>query len=109
MTKTVAKSVERLQWNTEHHFLHIKAQHDFIRQWAVQFELGYSDARLIQAYLETEKPELWDEFTNAYEDVYQYEYAFVAGGLEGFNSQFGDKIDDYDKAHTAFLNVLTKI
>jgi hypothetical protein len=107
---TMQKSIDRLNWNTEHHFLHIKAAHPFIRQWAVQFELGYSDARLIQYYLETQgNMELWQAFTDAYEAVYNYEYAFVAGGIEGYQEQFGTDTSDYEKAHDELLSVLKRV
>ncbi len=36
----IEDSIDRLAWNTEHHFLH-QAQHEFMRAWAIQFELGY--------------------------------------------------------------------
>lgn len=42
----VIKSLDRLTWNTQHHFAHIEAQHDFIRAWAIQFELGYTMCEL---------------------------------------------------------------
>ncbi|WP_203650766.1 hypothetical protein [Secundilactobacillus yichangensis] len=105
-------SIARLAWNTEHHFLHIQAQHAFIRAWAIQFELGYTDLRMIQFALQLADPaqlELLAELTAAYQKVYQYEYAFVAGGLDGFNQQFGDQIDDYEQAEKQLLSVLDQI
>jgi len=69
-------SIARLAWNTEHHFLHIQAQHDFMRAWAIQFELGYTDLRMIQFALQLAEPsqsELLTQLTTAYQQVYQYE------------------------------------
>ena len=105
-------SIARLAWNTEHHFLHIQAQHDFMRAWAIQFELGYTDLRMIQFALQLadpSQPELLTQLTTAYQQVYQYEYAFVAGGLEGFNQQFGNQMADYAKAEKKLLQVLDQI
>ena len=48
----VKDSVNRLAWTTEHHFLHIQARHDFMRAWAVQFEMAYTDFRVIQMALQ---------------------------------------------------------
>lgn len=36
----VKKSLDRLTWNTQHHYAHIEAQHDFIRAW--QFSLKWA-------------------------------------------------------------------
>lgn len=106
----VRGSIANLKWNTEHHYLHIKNQHDFIRIWAIQFELGYSDFRTIQMALQlANRSEMLKDFTRAYDAVYRYEYAFVQGGLEGFNQQFGTEIDAYDKAHQSFLAVLDEL
>ncbi|MCH5463176.1 hypothetical protein HC026_11585 [Lactobacillus sp. LC28-10] len=108
----IEDSIARLAWNTEHHFLHIQAQHDFMRAWAIQFELGYTDLRVIQIALQLAtpaQPELLSELNEAYQQVYQYEYAFVAGGLDGFNQQFGDQIGDYERAEKRLLTVLNQI
>jgi hypothetical protein len=48
----VIGAVKNLQWTTEHHYLHIRNQHDFMRAWAVQFELAYTDFRIIQMALQ---------------------------------------------------------
>lgn len=48
----VSDSLDRLAWTTEHHYRHIAAQHDFMRAWAVQFELAYTDFRTIQLALQ---------------------------------------------------------
>lgn len=108
----IEDSITRLAWNTEHHFLHIQAQHEFMRAWAIQFELGYTDLRLIQFALQLAQPqqtELLAKFTAAYQQVYQYEYAFVAGGLEGFNQQFGGQMAEYEQAEKQLLAVLDQI
>lgn len=108
----IEDSIARLAWNTEHHFLHIQAQHEFMRAWAIQFELGYTDLRVIQMALqlsEPAQPELLSQLTAAYQQVYQYEYAFVAGGLDGFNQQFGNQIADYERAEKQLLNILDQI
>ncbi|MEO1768677.1 hypothetical protein [Candidatus Enterococcus ferrettii] len=106
----VLGAIKNLSWNTEHHFLHIKNQHEFMRIWAVQFELGYTDFRTIQLALQLDQQtDLLKQFTQAYDAVYQYEYSFVKGGLDGFNQQFGDQIDQYDQAHQELLAVLQKI
>ena len=111
MNQTVLKAVERVTWNTEHHFLHIKNQHEFKRQLAVQFEMGYSDARFIQFFLETQESDddIWQTFTDAFEKVTAFEYAFIAGGLEGFNEQFGDQMAAYDEAHQDLLSILEQV
>lgn len=106
----VLGSIKNLTWNTEHHFLHLKNQHEFMRIWAVQFELGYTDFRTIQLALQLDQQtELLKQFTKAYDAVYPYEYAFVKGGLEGFNQAYGDQMDQYDQAHQTLLAVLQKI
>lgn len=65
----VIKSLDRLTWNTQHHFTHIEAQHDFIRAWAIQFELGYTDVRVVQMALQLDGKhhDLLQKFTAAYE------------------------------------------
>ncbi|OJG62992.1 hypothetical protein RV07_GL001132 [Enterococcus malodoratus] len=106
----VLGAIKNLTWTTEHHFLHIKNQHEFIRIWAIQFELAYTDFRVIQMALQLDsQTELLQRFTKAYDAVYQYEYAFVKGGLEEFNQQFGDQLDSYDEAHQTLLTVLDEL
>ncbi|WP_265459284.1 hypothetical protein [Enterococcus sp. HY326] len=106
----VRGSINNLKWNTEHHFLHIKAQHEFIRIWAIQFELGYTDFRTIQMALQLDgKIDLLKRFAKAYDAVYRYEYSFAKGGLEGFNQEFGDKLADYDQAHQTLLQIIDEI
>ncbi|MCI1986898.1 MAG: hypothetical protein LKJ69_00445 [Lactobacillus sp.] len=105
----VKDSLNRLAWTTEHHFLHIQAQHDFMRAWAIQFELAYTDMRMIQLALQLANDPRLKQFTAAYEAVYPFEYAFVAGGLAGFNGQFGDKLDDYHTAAQTLLDLIKTI
>jgi hypothetical protein len=108
----VTDSIKRLRWTVEHHFLHIQAQHEFMRAWAIQFELAYTDFRVVQMALqlsgEAQHP-LLREFSQAYEDVYQYEYQFVEGGLAGFNAKFGDHIADYQQAQTKLLAIIDQV
>lgn len=106
----VIGAVKNLQWTTEHHYLHIKNQHDFMRAWAVQFELAYTDFRIIQMALQLDgQMDLLQRFTKAYDAVYQYEYVFVKGGLAEFNQEFGDQIDDYEAAQQNLLAILAEL
>ncbi|KRM76605.1 glycoside hydrolase domain-containing protein [Secundilactobacillus collinoides] len=108
----VKNSIERLSWTVEHHFLHIQAQHDFMRAWAIQFELAYTDFRVIQMALQLsgdEHHELLAKFSAAYEKVFNYEYAFVAGGLEGFNEKYGQELDQYEQAEKETLALIDEI
>ncbi|ANZ61911.1 hypothetical protein AYR62_05230 [Secundilactobacillus paracollinoides] len=108
----VKNSIERLSWTVEHHFLHIQAQHEFMRAWAIQFELAYTDFRVIQMALQLagdSHHELLSQFSAAYEKVFDYEYAFVAGGLDGFNAKFGDQLDQYEAAEKETLGLIKQI
>ena len=106
----VLGAINNLRWITEHHFLHIKNQHEFMRIWAVQFELAYTDFRVIQMALQLDKQTaLLQRFTKVYDAVYQYEYEFVKGGLEGFNQQFGNQIEAYDDAQQRLLAILDEL
>lgn len=106
----VLGTINNLRWTTEHHFLHIKNQHEFMRIWAVQFELAYTDFRVIQMALQLDKQTaLLQRFTKAYDAVYQYEYEFVKGGLEGFNQQFGNQIEAYGDAQQRLLAILDEL
>lgn len=106
----IKASIENLEWTTEHHFLHIKNQHEFMRRWAVQFELAYTDFKTIQIALQlADQTELYQKFTESYQAVYQYEAAFAMDGLEGFNEKFGDQLADYEKAHNELLANLKEL
>ncbi|AQW20720.1 hypothetical protein PL11_001705 [Lentilactobacillus curieae] len=108
----VKDSIEKLSWSVNHHFLHIKAQHDFIRAVAVQFELAYTDFRTIQMALQLageEQHSLLASFTKAYDDVYAYESVFAMRGLDEFNSEFPDKIEDYQQKVDKFNEELDKV
>nr|WP_225350788.1 hypothetical protein [Lacticaseibacillus camelliae] len=48
----VKNSIDNLEWTTTHHLAHIQNQHPFMRRWAVQFELAYTDFRVIQMALQ---------------------------------------------------------
>ncbi|MEG0373160.1 hypothetical protein [Enterococcus viikkiensis] len=106
----VLGAINNLAWTTEHHFLHIKNQHDFLRIWAIQFELAYTDFRVIQMALQLDaQTDLLQRFTKAYDTVYHYEYAFVKDGLTGFNQAFGDQIDQYELAQQKLLAILDEL
>ena len=81
-----------------------------MRAWAVQFELAYTDFRIIQMALQLDgQMDLLQRFTKAYDAVYQYEYAFVKGGLAEFNQEFGDQMDDYEAAQQNLLAILAEL
>ncbi|WP_137596650.1 hypothetical protein [Paucilactobacillus kaifaensis] len=106
----VKNSLERLNWNTEHHYEHIAAKHDFIRAWAIQFELGYTDFRVIQMALQlADEHELLTRFTTTYDKVYDYEYEFATQGLNGFLDKFGDQIDDYRHQKDQLLALIKEV
>lgn len=108
----VINSVESLTTTVTRHFLHIKNQHAFIRAWAVQFELAYTDFRVIQMALQLAGPDHHDllvRFTHAYEAVYAYEYSFAAGGLEGFAQDHGTDVTDYEARVATLTEILSEI
>lgn len=106
----VIGSIKNLQETTERHFLHIKNQHDFIRIWAIQFEIAYTDFRVIQMALQlANEGTLLSEFTQAYQAVYQFEYAFAEGGLPVFNQQFGKQMSEYEHVKNHLRDVLERI
>lgn len=77
-------SLKNLAWTIEHHFLHIKNQHEFMRAWAVQFELAYTDFRVTQM-------------------------AFASNGLAGFNEKFGDQLPQYEQAQQTLRKTIDQI
>ncbi|MCI1902500.1 MAG: hypothetical protein LKJ03_00295 [Enterococcaceae bacterium] len=106
----VIGSIKNLNDTAARHFLHIKNQHDFIRIWAIQFEIAYTDFRVIQMALQLAgKMELLKKFTKRYQAVYEFEYAFAKGGLTGFNQEFGTKIAEYGAAQQKLADVLDEI
>ncbi|MFZ2353055.1 hypothetical protein [Paucilactobacillus nenjiangensis] len=106
----VTGSISNLQWTTEHHFLHIQARHEFMRAIAVQFELAYSDFRAIQMALQLDnQTDLLEKVTAQYNEVFQYEMAFVRGGLDEFDNQFKGKIDQYQTSQASLLATLNDI
>ncbi|ERL65026.1 hypothetical protein [Schleiferilactobacillus shenzhenensis] len=108
----VKNSIERLQWTVDHHFLHIQAQHPFMRAWAVQFELAYTDFRVIQMALQLSGPEnhaLLARLAKNYEAIFAYEYEFAGNGLDGFNAKFGDQIDQYHALVTEFDGIIDEV
>lgn len=108
----VKDSLSRLRWTVDHHFLHIQARHDFMRAWAIQFELAYTDFRTIQLALQLSGEEnhpLLASFAAAYEAVYQYEYAFATEGLAGFDDKFSGQMEKYEQAVKQIDGVLDQI
>lgn len=104
----VSDSLNRLAWTTEHHYRHIAAQHDFIRAWAVQFELSYTDFRVVQMALQLaqDQHELLVRFTGVYDTIYQYEYEFAANGLAAFNAKYGTQMATYRVATENSLELI---
>ncbi len=103
-------ALKNLQSTVTRHFLHIQNQHPFMRAWAVQFELAYTDFRVVQLALQlAEETALLQEFTGAYDKVYQYESAFAFDGLEGFNAKYAADMDNYEKAKDDLLAVIDRI
>lgn len=112
MQLDVKKSIENLTWTVDHHFLHIKNQHPFMRAWAVQFEMAYTDFRVIEMDLQlsgSQYHDLLKQFAAAYEAVQNYEWAFARGGLDEFNAQFGNDIPQYEQAVRDFDGIIAKI
>ncbi|MFD1431076.1 hypothetical protein [Lacticaseibacillus mingshuiensis] len=106
----VQSSLANLQWTVDHHFLHIQNQHPFMRAWAVQFELAYTDFRVIQLALQLAgEHDLLAQFTKIYDQLYTFEYAFAADGLEGFNAKFGDQLTTYADTVKAFDAIIPTI
>ena len=108
----VIKSIDNLAWTTEHHFQHIKNQHDFIRAVAFQFELSYTDFCVIQLALQLDPTEmdLLKRFSAAYEnEVYPFESEFAFYGLDAFNEKYGEQIDQYEQGVQKLLVILDEI
>lgn len=107
----VSDSLDQLAWTTEHHYRHIAAQHDFMRAWAVQFELAYTDFRTIQLALQLaqDQHDLLVRFTGVYDTVYQYEYEFAANGLAAFNAKYGDQLEPYRLAAEHLSQIIGEI
>lgn len=107
----VSDSLDRLAWTTEHHYRHIAAQHDFMRAWAVQFELAYTDFRTIQLALQLaqDQHDLLVRFIGVYDTVYQYEYEFAANGLAAFNAKYGDQLEPYRLAAEHLSQIIGEI
>ncbi len=108
----VKNSLANVGNTVQHHYLHIKNQHPFMRAWAVQFEVAYTDFRIVQVAIQlsgAENHDLLRDFSLTYEAIYKYEYAFAAGGLEGFNDQFGNEIDDYGKLVDKFAGLVDQV
>lgn len=103
-------SWKNLAATTQAHFETIRDQKEFERIFAVQFELAYSDFRTIQMALQlAEKMDLLKRYTQTYNAVYAFEYAYVAGDLAGFNERFGQQLKAYEQAVTAFLSAMEEV
>lgn len=107
----VKNSIDNLEWTTTHHLAHIQNQHPFMRRWAVQFELAYTDFRVIQLalQLDSQYPELLADFSKTYEDIHNFEFAFAGDGLDGFNQQFGDQINVYASQVDHFEDLIDQL
>ncbi|WP_203624273.1 MULTISPECIES: hypothetical protein [unclassified Lacticaseibacillus] len=107
----VKNSIDNLEWTTTHHLAHIQNQHPFMRRWAVQFELAYTDFRVIQMALQLDGQhhELLADFSQTYETIHNYEFAFAGDGLEGFNQQYGGELDEYASQVDHFEDLLDQI
>ncbi|WP_195516372.1 hypothetical protein [Enterococcus dispar] len=104
-------SLKNLAWTIEYHFLNIKNQHEFMRAWAVQFELAYTDFRVTQMALQLagNQMDLLKDFTAQYDAVYQYEMAFASNGLAEFNEKFGDQLPQYEQAQQTLRKTIDQI
>lgn len=92
----IENSIANLRWTTDHHYQHIQNQHPFMRAWAIQFELAYTDFRVIQLALQLDgQAVLLADFAKTYEQIHAFEYEFAANGLEGFNAKFADQMANY--------------
>lgn len=108
----VKDSLVKLQWTVEHHFLHIKNQHPFMRAWAIQYELAYTDFRVIQLALQLageDRHQLLADFTTSYDKLHDYEGAFANDGLEGFQAKYGDQLADYAAEVERFGGLLKQV
>ncbi|MYV06121.1 MULTISPECIES: hypothetical protein [Furfurilactobacillus] len=108
----VQDSVNRLMATANDHFTYIQAGHDFIRAWAIQFELAYTDYRTIDLALQfdgTDSNKLRKDFVSAYQAVYRFEYPFAVGGLEQFDEQCENQMPDYEVAVNQLDEVLEKV
>lgn len=108
----VENSIKNLAWTVEHHYQHILNQHEFMRRIAVQFELSYTDFRVIQLALQLsgeKNHQLLADFSSAYEQVYKYESVFSMDGLEAFNEEYGNEIDEYRIQKDNVLRYLEEI
>ncbi|QBO36917.1 hypothetical protein EQG49_10915 [Periweissella cryptocerci] len=108
MVPDISSSLANLVNTTQHHYAHIAAGHDFIRAWAIQFELVYTDFREVIRDLPADQV---PAFTQAYQAVFSYEWEFVAGGLAGFQAKYPTKADleSYKKAVDDLVELAEKL
>ncbi|WP_461225954.1 hypothetical protein [Lacticaseibacillus suihuaensis] len=103
MTLEIASSLQNLQWTVDHHLRHIQANHPFARPIAVQYELAYTDYRVVQIALQLGgQPALNAALTAAYQAVQAYEWPFIAGGPAEFAAQHGEDATGYREAVDTF-------
>ncbi|WP_125980497.1 hypothetical protein [Loigolactobacillus iwatensis] len=107
----VIDSINRLSWTVEHHYTHIEAQHPFMRAFAVQFELAYTDFRVIQMALQLvgDQHSLLVAFTAVYDQVYKFDYEFAANGPEAFKEKYAGQLSVYQTAKDELLGRLEQI
>ncbi|WP_262316671.1 hypothetical protein [Lacticaseibacillus parakribbianus] len=110
MTLEITSSLQNLQRTVNHHFRHIQAAHPFARPIAVQYELAYTDYRVVQLALQLgEQPALNAELTAAYEAVQAFEWPFIAGGPAEFAAQHGEAPAGYAQAVATFDAVCARV
>ncbi|WP_179394803.1 hypothetical protein [Lacticaseibacillus absianus] len=112
MKLDVAQSIANLKWTVDHHFLHIRDHSPFARAIAVQFELAYTDFRVIEMSLQLRGPEthaVLVDFAQTYTAVQRYEWPFIAGGPEEYYAQHGADFSDYQQQVTHLDDLLDTI
>ncbi|HAT55552.1 MAG TPA: hypothetical protein DCW31_10025 [Lactobacillus sp.] len=108
----IQDSAQQLQKTVNDHFEYIQAGHDFARAFAIQFELTYTDFRMIELGLQLDgkgQATLLNSFKTAYQAVYRFEAPFAFGGLEEFDKQCRDMMVDYELAVKQLNKVLQQV
>ncbi|WP_125704913.1 hypothetical protein [Lacticaseibacillus daqingensis] len=112
MTPDVTPALANLQWTVDHHFLHIQNHSPFARAIAVQFELAYTDMRIVELALQLRDPvpvDLLSAFRTTYAAIRNYEWPFIAGGPEEYYAQHGADFSDYQQQVTEFDALIAQI
>ncbi|GEL15186.1 hypothetical protein [Pediococcus cellicola] len=103
-------SLKNVQQTVQAHLAWIKARKSFERVFAVDFEMAYSDFRVVQMALQLAgEMALLKRYTTAYSAIYNYEHAYVQGGLEEFNRQYGEKLADYEQTVVTLEQIIKEI